>query len=75
MVGLDLTLAIHEYILPHIDANSEPSVTLQEKVTQQKLGFKAGEGFLHWSAEEIAASRQKLHNYLLDVLARQQGVG
>lgn len=72
MVGLDLTLAIHNYILPHINASPAPSTTLQEKVTQNALGFKSGAGFLDWSEEAVAASRLKLTNYLLDVLARQQ---
>ncbi len=72
MVGLDLTLAIHDYILPHLNANPTPSTTLQEKAAQGALGFKAGKGFLEWSEEDIAASRTKLTNYLLDVLARQQ---
>ena len=72
MVGLDLTLAIHNYILPHINASPTPSTTLQEKATQGNLGFKTGEGFLDWSEEAAAASRLKLMKYLLDVLARQQ---
>ena len=72
MVGLDLTLAIHNYILPHINASPTPSTTLQEKATQGNLGFKTGEGFLDWSEEAVAASRLKLMKYLLDVLARQQ---
>lgn len=72
MVGLDLTLAIHNYILPYINASPTPSTTLQEKVAQGALGFKAGEGFLSWSEEDVRASRQKLTNYLLAVLAQQQ---
>jgi len=33
MVGLDLTLAIHDYILPHLEASPEPSPLLREKAT------------------------------------------
>jgi 3-hydroxybutyryl-CoA dehydrogenase len=72
MVGLDLTLAIHNYILPHINADPTPSKTLQAKAAQRQLGFKSGSGFLEWSEEEMAASQERLANYLLDVLAQRQ---
>lgn len=70
MVGLDLTLAIHQYILPHINAQPTPSATLQQKAEQGALGFKSGNGFLNWSQEDIDASRKKLTTYLLDVLVK-----
>lgn len=72
MVGLDLTLAIHDYILKYLNSDPTPSKTLQAKVAQQQLGFKSGSGFLEWSEAEIATSRERLANYLLDVLAKQQ---
>jgi 3-hydroxybutyryl-CoA dehydrogenase len=72
MVGLDLTLAIHNYILPHINADPTPSKTLQAKAAQRQLGFKSGSGFLEWSEEEMATSRERLANYLLDALAQRQ---
>lgn len=71
MVGLDLTLAIHNYILPHINASPSPSTSLKKKVEAGALGFKAGSGFLDWSEADVAASRQKLTKYLLDVLVRE----
>jgi 3-hydroxybutyryl-CoA dehydrogenase len=72
MVGLDLTLAIHDYILPHLNAAPTPSTTLRQRLEQGDLGFKSGQGFLTWSDADIAASRERLVNYLLEVLARQQ---
>lgn len=72
MVGLDLTLAIHDYILPHLNADPTPSTTLRQRLEQGDLGFKSGRGFLKWSETEAAASRQQLADYLLEVLARQQ---
>jgi len=68
MVGLDLTLSIHNYILKHINADPAPSTTLQAKVEKGELGFKSGSGFQKWSAEEIATSRQRLSNYLIRAL-------
>ena len=65
MVGLDLTKAIHDYILPHINASSKPSTTLGKKVSAGELGFKTGSGFQNWSDEEIAGSRKRLATYLL----------
>lgn len=72
MVGLDLTLAIHNYILGHINADPTPSTTLQAKVKAGELGFKSGKGFLEWSEKDIAESRQGLADYLISVFAEQQ---
>jgi 3-hydroxybutyryl-CoA dehydrogenase len=72
MVGLDLTLAIHNYILKHINADPTPSTTLQAKVKAGELGFKSGKGFLDWSENDIAESRQRLVDYLISVFAEQQ---
>ena len=72
MVGLDLTLAIHNYILKYINADPTPSTTLQAKVEAGELGFKSGSGFLEWSSSDIGASRQRLANYLINVFAEEQ---
>jgi 3-hydroxybutyryl-CoA dehydrogenase len=72
MVGLDLTLAIHNYILKHINADPTPSTTLQAKVKAGELGFKSGKGFLDWSENDIAESRQRLADYLITVYVAQQ---
>jgi len=72
MVGLDLTMAIHDYILPHINADPTPSTTLKKKVEAGELGFKSGKGFQEWSEEAVAQSRQRLANYLIEVFANQQ---
>jgi len=71
MVGLDLTQAIHDYILPHINASPTPATSLQAHVAQDNLGFKSGQGFQPWSEQDIEASRKRLANYLLGVLADQ----
>jgi len=73
MVGLDLSLAIHDYILKHLNADPTPSTTLQAKVEAGELGFKTGSGFLRWTAAEMAESRQRLVNYLIKAYAEQQG--
>jgi 3-hydroxybutyryl-CoA dehydrogenase len=64
LVGTDLTLAIHETVLPAIDSRPGPSPYLKKLVADGKLGFKSGEGFRKWSAEEQAALRAKVVAHL-----------
>ncbi|MFX1384640.1 MAG: 3-hydroxyacyl-CoA dehydrogenase family protein [Promethearchaeota archaeon] len=68
MVGLDLTLNIHDYILKYLNANTTPSTTLQDRVKEGKLGFKSGMGFLKWSESSIIESRERLMNHLIKIL-------
>lgn len=72
MVGLDLTLAIHNYILKFINADPTPSTTLQARVETGQLGFKSGQGFLEWAESDMAESRERLANYLINVFAERQ---
>jgi 3-hydroxybutyryl-CoA dehydrogenase len=64
LVGTDLTLAIHKTVLPDIDSRPGPSPYLEKLVAEGKLGFKSGEGFRKWSAEEQAALRSKVVQHL-----------
>ena len=68
MVGNDLVLAIHDYLLKHIESSPDPSPLLRDKVAKGELGFKSGQGFQSWSEEAIAASRKSLQQYLLKVV-------
>lgn len=65
MVGLDLTLQIHDYILQHIDRSVEPAPILREKVSRGELGFKTGQGFQKWSEDDIARCRKQLLDHLV----------
>ncbi len=73
MVGLDLAIAIHDYLLPHLNADPTPSKTLQAHVASGHLGFKSGRGFMEWTEEAKAASRQRLLDYLLRHYAENTG--
>jgi 3-hydroxybutyryl-CoA dehydrogenase len=64
LVGTDLTLAIHKTVLPAIDSRPAASPYLEKLVADGKLGFKSGEGFRTWSADEQAALRAKVINHL-----------
>ncbi len=75
MVGLDLTLAIHSYLLPHLESSGLPSPLLQSKVEAGDLGFKTGRGFQAWSEDEADASRRRLVAYLVHVLGDPDRAG
>src|SRR6476659_4497229 len=64
LVGTDLTLAIHKTVLPDIDQRPGPSPYLEALAASGKLGFKSGEGFRSWSADEQAALRSKVLQHL-----------
>ena len=72
MVGLDLTLSIHDYILKHLESSPDPSPLLKEKVEKGELGFKTGQGFQTWSAEDADRSRKNLTKYLIEWTKWQQ---
>jgi 3-hydroxybutyryl-CoA dehydrogenase len=74
LVGLDLTFAIHSYVLPHLNASPSPSSTLGAHVKQGKLGFKTKGGFLDWTDESMSAVRDGLTTYLLEWLSKKRTV-
>jgi len=70
LVGLDLTLAIHDYVLPHLSASPNPSTTLRSHVTEGHLGFKTKSGFLTWTDEEMAETKKQVTTHLLRTLSQ-----
>lgn len=68
LVGLDLTNSIHSYILPKLDVSTTPSATLRGHLERNELGFKSGSGFLQWTDESMAATKDELATFLLEVL-------
>jgi 3-hydroxybutyryl-CoA dehydrogenase len=73
MVGLDLTLAIHNTVLKDLEASPDPSPLLQEKVKRGELGFKSGKGFYdQWTQEDITRVRGNLLKYLIDYSQKRQ---
>ena len=62
LVGLDLTLNIHKFLLSDLDTSTEPQKLLQAKVQAGELGMSAGKGFLKWTpgkADEVRAGMQR----------------
>lgn len=72
LVGTDLTLAIHEQVLPAIDSTPAPSPYLRALVSEGKLGFKSGEGFQTWSPQEQEALRKRVLDHLMKMNAEER---
>jgi 3-hydroxybutyryl-CoA dehydrogenase len=70
LVGLDLTLAIHQTLMPSLDRRAEPHPLLVRLVAEGKTGMKAGEGFYRWTPEHAAAVRRRLDNFLAGGVAK-----
>ena len=62
-IGLDLTLAIHDAVIPNINSDPHPSPLLRELVNAGRLGARTGRGFLDWpeGAREETAARLAGH--------------
>ncbi len=72
LVGTDLTLSIHRYVLPHLESSPAPSPYLEKLVEAEKLGFKSGSGFMEWTEEQQAALRNKLIKHLVKATAEKR---
>jgi 3-hydroxyacyl-CoA dehydrogenase len=73
LVGLNLTLDIHEALIQHLDCTTGPHPYLRSKVAQGKLGMKTGEGFRRWTPQQADDVRQRLNRFLADqAMARKQ---
>ncbi len=68
-VGLDLTLAIHEAVLPSICREPHASPYLRDLVARGDLGAKTGHGFLDWPEGSRAAAAARLSAHIQKQLA------
>jgi 3-hydroxybutyryl-CoA dehydrogenase len=73
LVGLDLTLDIHDYVLPTLDPPSQPAEGLRRRVQDGDLGMKTGAGYRRWTAEEADAVRRRLLAHLAAATPTQAG--
>ncbi len=66
--GLDLTLAIHTYLLPELDRSTEPQELIRDKVARGELGAKVGKGFYDWPPGRAATVRRRRDETLLEMV-------
>lgn len=74
LVGLELTLSIHAYLLPRLNPPSQPSAGLRERIAAGRTGMEAGEGWRRWpegSRDEVQAS---VSRHLREAAAKRSGV-
>lgn len=63
LVGLDLTLAIHNSLMPTLDRTADAHPYLIEKVNKGELGMDTGAGFRTWTPAEAKAVRERLDQW------------
>jgi 3-hydroxybutyryl-CoA dehydrogenase len=63
--GLELTLAIHETLMPDLDRTATPHPLLVEKVRRGEVGAACGRGFREWGEGEAEAVRARVKRELL----------
>jgi 3-hydroxybutyryl-CoA dehydrogenase len=66
--GLDLTLAIHTYLLSELDRSTEPQQLIRDKVARGELGAKAGKGFYEWPPGRAQKVIRRRNEALLEIL-------
>jgi len=65
-VGLDLVLAVQDYVLPDLNNQPRAPQVLRDKVARGELGQKTGRGF--YDAAEIEAAKKARDAFLLEFL-------
>lgn len=65
LVGLNLTLAIHDVVLADLDVTGGPQRLLIDLVAAGQTGAAVGQGFRSWTAEQRQELQQRLDRQLL----------
>ena len=66
--GLDIHLAIAEYLYPELENTTEPLEILKNKVAANELGIKTGKGFYDWRDKNIPEIQAKKNQELINLL-------
>ena len=65
LVGLDLTLRIHETLIPDLDTTPGPAPLLRKRVAEGNTGMSTGKGFRDWTPESAAQVKLRLNESLV----------
>lgn len=68
--GLDLTLAIQEYLLPGLNRSTQPLPLIQDR---GELGVKTGKGFYEWPADRAREHEKRLDIALVEMVKWLEG--
>jgi 3-hydroxybutyryl-CoA dehydrogenase len=71
--GLELTLAIHEVLMPSLDRTAVAHPYLADKVHNGQTGAAAGQGFRRWAPGEAAERRRQVTGELVAAARRRRG--
>lgn len=64
LVGLSLTKAIHDTLMPDLDRTRTTHPYLEELVKNGDIGMASGQGFYSWTEESADAVRDRLTQFL-----------
>jgi 3-hydroxybutyryl-CoA dehydrogenase len=70
--GLELTLAIHEVLMPSLDRTAVAHPYLVEKVHSGQTGAAAGQGFRRWTPGQAAERRDQITRELVAAALRRR---
>ncbi len=71
LVGLELTLSIHEYLLPRLTPPSAPATGLRERIADGRTGMAAGEGWRRWPEGAAAEVQAEVSAHLREAAAKR----
>ncbi|MCL4675616.1 MAG: NAD(P)-binding domain-containing protein [Pararhodobacter sp.] len=66
MIGMALTLDIHEVLMPHLDTTAEAHPFLRAKVENGDIGMSAGRGFADWTRQEAQEVRDRFARFMAE---------
>jgi 3-hydroxybutyryl-CoA dehydrogenase len=73
IIGLDMVLAIQNYMCRDLCRETEPARVLRDKVAAAELGFKTGRGFYDWRKRDVKALLKKRDSFLVGLLRAESG--
>jgi len=65
LVGLNLTKAIHDSLIPDLDCTPTTHPYLEGLISEGRTGMAAGQGFYSWTDAEAQVVRDRLNQFLV----------